>query len=449
MGDFTKRIGGELSDDVELVLDGKEVLIAEEYEVSIRFLQVPCAFSITVGSGETAADIMGRYPAHTPFQLRIGGVTQFAGRTDGYARSSASATEIQLSGRDVMAFLVDDHILHDKTYTNCTFEELVRDQLLLAGITGYALTFDTASQRKAVAGTPIVEEETVEVDINPNDLRVLAIEPAPGQDLRFTPLDYNPKYEKTVQRITGYRADKPIQAKAGMTRYSFLEKELKRGGLFLRAGVDPEGEDEFVFVMGEPSGMQPALYQFINARGATSGANAVNVMQPRIRNTLTTRHSEYHVLGRAGGGADGRTQIHGIFIDDDVKEHGKLAKFVKADPDVKSQAQADYIARRTAAEARRSNRNIVYPIPHAHTLPLLKDPQRRAVISIDTVAHIRDDEHGIDGDFWIEGVSHKCGSRTGKSSDATLIRPEDLVFGDGEFYLNAGKKKKKGRKGTF
>jgi hypothetical protein len=40
-----------------------------------------------------------------------------------------------------------------------------------------------------------------------------------------------------------------------------------------------------------------------------------------------------------------------------------------------------------------------------------------------------DDEYGIRGNFWIEGVEPRRDG-SGTTTTLTLMRPEDLVFGD-------------------
>ena len=97
--------------------------------------------------------------------------------------------------------------------------------------------------------------------------------------------------------------------------------------------------------------------------------------------------------------------------------------------------------------ARRSERAFAYSVK-GHTLPMIKDPTRRAVIVPDTTIYLQDDEHGMQGVFWIERVSYMGSSEGGRTTEMTLMAPEDLVFGDGDFS-RASKNKKTilGRKG--
>jgi prophage tail gpP-like protein len=436
-----KVTGGEADDAVRIILDEQECLMVEEYEVSMAFMQVPHAFSITVGHGSTALDIMQQYPKNTRFRCMIGPVTVFSGRTDGFRRASQSATQIMLSGRDAMARLVRDHITEDHSFTHSTFEEVVRYAIEGAGIKGYSLTFDTNAQRLAVTGKAITKSTTVTREANPNDLRGLSIEPVKGQDLRFTPLDIQlPQITETITKITGYRSDSPIEFKVGQTWFEAVHGELEKGGLFLRAGVDPEGIDEFTFVLGAPSAEQSPLYALVNARGAFDGNNVVNVQQPQFSDIAIQRCAHYIIYGAKGGGKGGRSKVEGRFDDQEMIDAGYVETYAAKSDKVKSIEHATFLARKMAASHRMRERSLVYPYPTGHTVALGRDPTQRTVFAPDTVVYVRDDEHGIDSNFWVERV-HMKGGKNGRSTDLTLHYPEDLIFGDGGFSVQKGKKK--------
>lgn len=450
---------GVVDDAVRLELAGQELLVAKEYDVSSAFLLTPNAFSITIGSGATAVDLMRAYPKRTPFKLKIGDVVQLQGRTDGYSRTSTGATEIQIQGRDCMAHLIDDHIRDDKSFTHATFEELVRACIEGSGIKGYSLVFDAKAQRSAVAGTPILEDvytqkvlqkgrpriENVDVEMA-NTLAKLDNLGLPKSMQR--PLPY-PEFEaqpaivegKFIKRVKGYRTDRPIKAKFGDTWYGFVHKELERGGLFLRGGVDPTGQDEFVFLLSEPSANQGPLYGLINARQGDGAANLVNVFPPRLHDTGVGRAAHFVVRGSSGGGKDGRKVVEGHFDDQEMIDLGYTTTIAVKRDEVKSQAHAEYIARKMCAESRRMHRTFTYSV-RGHTLPMLRAPERRAVIVPDTCIYLRDDEHGIDGVFWIERVNYRGSADRGRTTEMVLMVPEDLVFGEGEFQTNRKKKTK-------
>jgi prophage tail gpP-like protein len=437
-----KVSGTEVDDAVRIILGEQECLMVEQYEISIAYMQVPNAFSITVGSGETALAIMQRFPKNTRFRCMIGPVTVFSGRTDGFRRANAGATQILLSGRDAMAKLVRAHIEEDHNLTQATYEELARHAIQGAGISGYSLTFDTAAQRAAVTGTPIVETSTIKVPVSANDLLGLSVDSAKGQDLNFAPLAITPPLiERTITKITGFRSDNPIQAKAGTTWFEWVRQQLEKGGIFLRAGVDPDGIDEFVFVIGSPSADQPALYTLINARGGFDGKNVVNVLQPQFNDVAIARAGRYIVFGSKGSGKDGRSKVVGVYEDPEMIAAGYTEAHVQQVPTVKSAEHATFLARKNAATLRRQERSLIYPVPNRHTAPLGRDPTQRAVFAPDTVVHLKDDEHGIESDFWVERASFKGDANNGRMTELALMWPEDLIYGEGGF----GSTKKPGR----
>jgi len=442
-----KVSGTEVDDAVRIILNEDECLSVETYEVSMAYMQVPNAFSLTIGSGDTALSIMKKFPKNTLFRCMIGPVTVFSGRTDGFRRVSAQATQILLSGRDAMAKLVRAHIEEDHNLTQATYEEVARHAIEGAGIRGYSISFDTASQRAAVTGTPIVETSTIKVPENINNLRGLSFNPLPGQDLNFVPLAITPPLiEKTISKITGFRSDNPIQAKAGTTWFEWVRQQLEKGGLFLRAGVDPDGIDEFVFVLGTPSADQSPLYTLINARGGFDGKNVVNVLQPQFSDLAIARAARYVVFGSKGTGKDGRGKVVGVYEDPEMLAAGYTESHVQVVPTVKSAEHATFLARKNGATQRRQERSLSYPVPGRHTAPLGRDPRQRAVFGPDTVVHVKDDEHGIASDFWIERVMFKADASNGRMTELGLMWPEDLIYGEGGFGATGKPGKHTGRK---
>lgn len=446
-------------DVVELVLNGETVLTVKEYSIQVYFLMTPNKFSIKIGSGTTALELLRRYPPGTPFAVKINGVYQFMGRTDGSERPAGEATELQISGRDRMAALLDDDILHDKTFNSATFKTLAEAAITGAGATPFTLTTDAAGHRAAVVGSPVLKDVQVKtkvealLDLN----QVYGLDTSgfpPNTDLNFAPLDIQSKSEitvmvdgfKTEKRITGFKAEKPIEWKAGESWYAALNRELARAGLFLRAGIDPNGKNENVFLLSEPSAAQTPIFGFVNTRGSKPIDNYVNVQPPGISDMTTGRSAEYIVRGRTGSQKDGRKQIEAIFVDEEMKALGFRTHDVHVDKEVKTLSQAQYLARKRCAEARRTNRAFTYVIPGRHTAPLLHDPSKRAVVVPDICVALKDDEYGLDGVFWVERVHHKASANGPTGTEVTLMVPDDLVFGDG-LFLPGSTPKVLGRRG--
>jgi len=66
-------------DTIDLLINGKEVLCAKEYDVVIDYMTTPATFSMTVGSGRTVLDLMRAFPPNSLFALRVNGIVQFVG----------------------------------------------------------------------------------------------------------------------------------------------------------------------------------------------------------------------------------------------------------------------------------------------------------------------------------------------------------------------------------
>lgn len=449
MATFERRPTGVLNDEVRLELGGEEVLVAKSYEVACGFFTTPRTFQVAVGSASTALSLMKRWPPGTLFRLFIGGVLQFVGRIDGYARAGSSGTELVLSGRDCMARLTDCDIYQERSFTHATYEDLVRYAIEGTGLKRdeYLLTMDAAGQRMAIVGTPITEErkitKTFKLDLN--QIRGLSIEPVEGQDLNFSPLDVDPTHTEVVKVVTGFRSDKPIEAKAGQNYYAWVKTELEAAGVFLRGGIDPTGGREHAFLLSAPDGSQPPTYGLVHRRGDERPRNMGTVFEPTYQDLRIERAATYIVLGRSGGGEQGPKQIEGRYTDQEMVDAGYGWK-IKVDDKanvVKSRKHAEFLARKNCAAARRSSRRLIYPT-RGHTLPLIGEANRRAVVVPDTTILIEDEEFGISGTFWIEDVKYRASNTMGRMMDIALQLPDDLIFGDSGFDNQArGKGKRK------
>lgn len=446
MAEFAKDSTGDIDDAVRLELGeaGTQLFIAKEYAVDMAFLQVPCAFTVQVGSGSTALALMKRYPMNTPFRLLIGSVCQFVGRTDGFDRGASAATDISISGRDILGRMLKARVPADRKFLNDTYEQLVIAAIKGANLDPYVLTVDDAAQRAATTGTPIVEKITIEKDADINTLFALDTAGlAKGLDLNIAPLDILPPKMKIVEnRFKGYKNDNPIEAKLGESWYEWVKKQLEKGGMFLRAGVDPEGIDENVFVVSEPHGRQAPLYAIYNRRGK-KGENHPqnNVLAARFKDHATGRFAKYVVIGQGGTNKEGRKEVRGEFTDQEMVDIGYTESLPHLDKTCKSTEHAQFLAQKMCAEARRQGKHVTYVIK-GHTLPILAAPQRRAVVSVDTCIQVLDEENGVEGVFWIERVSHKATASGGRTTEITIMDPDDLVFGDGGFQRGIKQKNK-------
>lgn len=389
------------NDRVRIVLGGEESFNFSQYEVSQRFFAVPSAFSVRIGSGSTVKGLMAKYPPGTSYALHVGDVLQHSGRTDGYAPEDGNgATQMTLRGRDALAQLHDDHVVAERSFSNLSFKELTIACIEAAGIAGYSLVFSNDTNAKAIR----------------NDVKVRWLHANEAADAaRAGQPVFHQQITETKQRF--------LRAKVGQTWYAFLKKELDRAGFFLFAGPDENN-----FVLTGPTTEQEPAFELIRQRG--SERNSVNVLRARHRNETTGRFAHYTIFGRGGGGKFGRSKVKGSFDDAELFELGLTKHYAAVDDDAKTQSQADFLARRKCAEDRRAGWTLQYTV-HGHTAPLIGAAGRRGIWAVDTIVRVRDDEYGINGNLWVEGVTFRGEAKNdGATTELTLMRPEDLVFGE-------------------
>ncbi len=379
---------GSVDDAVRLTLNDELVVVAESYEVRRTvFTQQPCSFTLRLGWGDVAKDLVAKVPPKTRFSLDVGAVVQFTGETDGFELDgSAGATELTVTGRDDLAPLHDAYIDGDETYSDITFLDLTKKCLDKVGVKDYKLFGSNEAHRKAVTGTTISSTS-------------------------------DPNATQNAQTL----AKKEIRFKAGARRWESLKKEHDRAGIFLWSGANKE------FYLTEPNANQDPLYRIIRQRGATR--NAVNVTAARWKNDTAHRFSDCTIYTRVGSTKFGRSDATGSFVDAEMTSYGFTRPLSIREPKCAHREQAERLARRKIAEANRQAWTLNYTVT-GHTIPCLQGV--RAVWTPDTIVDVVDDEFGITDQLYLESVTFKRSS-AGTTTDLVLMRKQDLVFGLAEF----------------
>ena len=467
MAFFPLNEDGKPDDRVRLELDDTLVITLQSYVVSQQFLTVPSAFSATIGDGDSVIELITSYPPKTPYRLLIGEVPQHTGELDGAAADGGGeGTVVNLNGRDGLALLHDAHATADKGFGNLSYADLASACIDGAGYGEYTLFTSNDANRRVQGG--LSSSTQVAAPKNPDGARVGATVVAAGgvdpngPEAKLAQQQANAAAKLTGQSITvvlgaptsitdqiasqtaafnrkttsAKSTAKKLQIKLGDTWYGFFKKEADRAGLFIFAGVDKD-----LFVLTEPNAKQKPTYRLYRKRGLDR--NEVNVLSHKHHNRTEGRHARYIVVGRGGSGKGGREKVRGEFVDQEMVDFGYVKPWAKEDAEAKSAAQCEFYARRACAEARRQGWELVYTV-EGHTAPSLVG-NGRAVWAIDTIVDVQDDELGIYGPHWIEGVALR-GGPSGTTTEITLMRPEDLVFGEGVFLAPKVPKKKGGRR---
>ena len=372
------------SADVRVILGGQEIVIVESYSVSIDMMTQPAQFTATVGNGAVARELMDRFPPRTAFELQIAGTSQFQGFTDGWSASGAGGnTTVNLTGRDTLAAVHDATAKADKTFTDVSLEDLVRhvlDETLGAG--KYTL--------------------------------------APGESKRLAMANAKGKAKSAKKLKATSEANRKVQLKLGMKLYQdFLKPQLDRAGVFLWSSQGG------TFFLSELEADQTPLYRLRHRRGDIG-----NVVESfSFSNNTTQRYLACEVWGRRGGGDEEvRAPVKGRFEDAEMKALGYTKVLHVDDPKCLTIAQCEFLAKRRIAEANRAAWQLSYTVG-GHTTQQTGGGGTGQVIWIpDTLVDVDDEELGIKGPHYIEGVSHQ--GQPGMTTTIKLMRLQDLVFGE-------------------
>lgn len=389
----TQPGSGEVDDRVRIRLAGSDVKIVEEYTVHTSIFQQPAAFSLRLSGARGVRDLLGSYlPGPlTPFQLLIGPYPQFTGELDAAnANGTATSTLVELGGRDLMARLFDTDIVGDKSFANASYEELFKAALEDCGLNGRKITIDPSASTRLRSGVGV---------------KVYAA-PVTVDEVRQTP--NGPGFLNTVT------------AKLGETWLQFLERHFAKIGLF--AWADANGN----FILSRPNGDQEPKFHFFRKRG-NSRQGAANVKSFRFTNDTTRRVTEVVIFARNGGRKFGHNHVHGGFVDVEMNALQFKRRRTYRDVNVTSEEEARFYARRKIAEANRAGWKLQYTVS-GHSAPTMNGGPR-ATICPDMVARVDDEELGIHENLYIESCEYRSPPR---ETVVTLMRPSDLVFGEGQ-----------------
>jgi len=397
-------LGGD-NDHIILTLGGTEVKIAESYEVKVSILQQPSAFTLRLGNDTSAAEILKLAEPGTDFKLSIfsGGtpVVLQAGRIDARSVPTSNATQVEIRGRDWMAHLFDSYVEEEQDFPQNDFYSLTRAVMDRAGLLkdiGYDLKVFNDDHRELTTGVrPMMHGYTE-----------LANELITGS-----------------LSGTGQLVYRTLKAKLGTRYYDFLQQQYKLCGLFLWASPDK------TFVLAKPRATQNP--SFFIKRGQNGDTNIIDC---HFNDDTTMRHAIVTVFGKSGGGKRGVEICRGAEVDMEMINHGFAKGLVVHDPDAKTKAECEYIAKRIISEERRAGWQLEYTVA-GHQAISPNSTTGFGVWGPDVVVNVQDEEFHVDGDdslnfrrdFYLEAVTYSRNPHT--QTKLTLMRPGDLLFATG------------------
>jgi prophage tail gpP-like protein len=405
VSDYTSSTIGTSPDDVVLSINGQQFTIYEGYEWHEGVMEQPSTWSCRTGWGGTVADFLNSYPPRSKFQLSVGGALQATGFLDSVKVSgeTGGASEVVFSGRDSLAPLHDYDVAGAITFQDTTYTSLV-----WAVLSGIGL----------VTGSPTNPDPSQLQATNDANRQVKA-----GASVKVLqpPRTIDQILEDDAGNPTPVSTSITIMAKPGEKWMTFLRRYLDPAGLVLWAAADG------TFVLSEPNVNQAPLYQITRR---LVGSTAVgNVTSYSFTNDCTHRHSSCVIYGRGGGRKTGVGKTRGSQVDPEMAQLGYNQVRCHHDTHCQSQAQCENYALRKLAEERREGYQLWYTIP-GHTLPLYGTPSgtsgQVAVITVDTIVQVDDEELGISAPFYVDTVIRSRNPQT--STRVRLVRPNDIIL---------------------
>lgn len=396
MASFGQAAEDGVDDRVRVRFAGREITRTfENYDVHCSVLQQPAAFSTTLSTGGVAAQLLQKnadpeknkaVPPGTKFDLSVGLFPQFTGYVDGLdAHGAGGSTSVTVKGRDALSKLFDNDVDAEQTFTNVTHASLVRKAMDAVGLEDRKLTFDNKANRNIKSGVRVYTTSEPRVS------------------------------NEVIVTGSGAAVKHTVRAKLGESWLDFIRRHIAKDGLFLWA--DANGD----FVLSSPNPNQRPLFYWYRERGTL--LNRVNVEDAVFHNDTTRRFSEVVIYARNGGKKSGRGKLHGGFVDEEMRELGIDRVKVYRDVNVATIADAEAYARRKIAEANRAGWYLQYTFS-GHSAPALYGGS--SVITNDLIAHVNDEEFGINEPLYIESVRYLSPPQR---TVVTMMRPRDLVFG--------------------
>jgi prophage tail gpP-like protein len=411
-------------DKFRLLVGGSDCPVVTNYNAAAGVFQVPAQFDMTVGHTGLLTELIQAYAEFTPFELFVNDVRVMQGEIDDLASVGGDGTQLKVTGQDRLKRLIEGEIDSDETLSEVTFTDITELALKRVGLGDVSVVSSNLANRKAITGTYKVKEVV-------------------SKSSESTDTDL----EETIKERTK-KVHHSLVLETGTTYWDFLVQQYQRGGLFLWA-------DSFGgFVLGQPNGKQDPLYRLVFRRDGSGGESGeVNVIgQPEWHRSSKPRYSEFHVMGHKGSGSNGRGEAFSKQIDQEVvamlnpnpadRANGGTRKKIKTyrDDKVKAPEQSAFLAIRKMAESRRNALTLKYTIA-GHTLPAITGGGR-LVVQPDTVAHVVDDDRGIDGPMYIADC--KYGRLPHSQTVLEMMRCEDLLYGEEDLLAKPRTVAKKG-----
>lgn len=391
MASSTKSTSGSVDDTVRLEVGAvgrvTQITYVEDYEYTLGIFDQPCIFRAKVGSADEYLTLKSTYERGTPFRLFVNNVLQFDGLIDAHTvKANAHASSFAIRGRDLMQRLFQG-VPAEKTYQNESSLQIMRIALDACGLDLYDIATDFSGRTRA--GVPVLTQTS------------------PSQAT----------FPKSKERKT----------KIGETWLEFVKRDFRHSGVFPMyspATAATLGSSIGLFVVTAPNTSQDPLYRLERS------VNRVDMLDTDFSDDTVPRFTEARFYGHGGGGKHGLSKTRGSAFDDEMIGLGYDRIHTAVDRGVTSDEEAEFYASRVIADSRRRGRKHVYTVS-GHSAPVLGglSDTYRAIWTPDTMVQVSDNLLGLYGNYYLESVTGRGSSRGTTTTELTLLRDSDCLFG--------------------
>lgn len=357
---------GSPDDRVHLEINGQRLPNCIQYSVKRSLLVQPSTFSLSLGAGRphrdamSAGELLRMAPPWSRFKLKIGNTTVMSGVVEDRDLNDSNGTVATVTGRDWLFPLAKNHIHYEVDFGQPTYFELVRKVLDINGLQDRKLYSDNEANRKT-------SSRSVKAVARPMADVVESIQ---------TNTQVNSNTKVNIERVVG---------NVGQSWLEFLRSQNKKAGFYLWATADGD------FVLSRPTGTLYPQYRVVYRDGVPRTMTQTSTRQ--FSDHTSTRWAHSVCFGKGANGAKGVHKMERNWYDFEMRRYGFDDTFVQYDSDAKTPSEAEYVAKRKVADARRDSWSLWYTLS-GHTTPALFDSSRMLIWTPDTCALVVDEPLG-------------------------------------------------------
>ena len=366
--------------------DGAALDVVTQATLTDTFLD-PCqTMTCSLAADETRFDIIRSVHCGDAFTVYVNDHPQMTGIVDSVeiAASHGEGRVVSLTGRDLLSQMVDGNAdPRIKMAANRPFDEFCQKAFDHFGFGDVTIFEEYGDLRNLVVGKAIKTKKQA-----PKRRKKFK---DPAEKLRPKPNEGGWQWFSRIAHRLGYHAW-AVPGQRGVC-------------------------------VGTPDYDQDPAYGLVSLRsqGLQGLGAANNVMTARARLDITGMPSHVYVAGK--GSASPIKAFIGLATNDRAPV---FKPFYVVDEDSVSQAHCDAYARLILSRAMRNAQT--YEV----TLRGLSDPVTKRVYNVDTVAKVKDENCGVEGNMWVEARTFSY-SRSDKKTTLKLIPNDSLIM---DFYVS-------------